>query len=202
MNLDPLRSKPPSSRAPEYAERSVNVGFFEMADGKVGLLWYAKPALTEDMPAPLLAHREKNPDYPRESTVNQFFDYSTYIAYRNLGRYNGQKIRQARADLRRCMDIALRLVDGNGNRYVHKFDAFRALPGQKPWVCTEIADLIERRASDHERQERLFLALAGALLGSDAAPVPAGGAAPPTAPLLPPLPPDGGAEPAGAAGQN
>jgi len=162
MNLDPLRAKPPTSHAPEYARRSVNVGFFEMANRTVGLLWYARPALTADMPASILAHREKNPDFPRTSTMNQFFDYSTYVAYRNLGRYNGQKIREARNDLRLNINEAAQLRDRNNEDDGTAFRRFRKLKNES-WVRQEIVDLIERRTCVPKEQNDLYLAIVQAL---------------------------------------
>ena len=63
------------------------------------MLWYAKPALTQDMPPKLLAYREVDPTFPRVSTINQFFHLAQFEAYRDLGRYNGRRIRIARRQL-------------------------------------------------------------------------------------------------------
>jgi hypothetical protein len=100
-NLDPLRASHSDSSAPGYAQRTTTVGFFRVGSdwGSVGVLWYTKPGLTEDMSAALLGFRETHPDYPVVTTTDQFFDSSTYIAYRELGRYNGQQILTARQRL-------------------------------------------------------------------------------------------------------
>lgn len=105
ISLDPLRGCPSTCKIPPYAPRTVNIGFVldavaEFEEGQpVGVVWYSKPGLTEDMPAELLAFHEEHPDYPRTSTLNQFFDTSTFVAYRDLGRYNAREILEARRRL-------------------------------------------------------------------------------------------------------
>ena len=101
INLDPLRAKASGSRFPDYAERTVNIGFFTRGadDTEAGVLWYSKPGLAMDMPQHLLAFRETHADYPHVSTVDQFFDTASFVAYRGLGRYNAKEILKARAVL-------------------------------------------------------------------------------------------------------
>ncbi|MFF0268284.1 hypothetical protein [Kribbella sp. NPDC004536] len=105
ISLDPLRATPSSSRVPAYSPRTVNIGFFTKGAGfftdqtQVGVLWYAKPGLAKEMPAGLLAFHERYPTYPRESTLNQFFDTASFVAYRNFGRYNAGQILLAREKL-------------------------------------------------------------------------------------------------------
>jgi hypothetical protein len=109
ISLDPLRAAPSDSKAPSYAPRTVNVGFVVDAVGdfdskqRVGVVWYCKPGLTRAMPAELLAFHESHQDYPRTNTVNQFFDTSTFVAYRDLGRYNARMILEARAELQAAL---------------------------------------------------------------------------------------------------
>lgn len=105
ISLDPLRAAPSLSRVPAYSPRTVNIGFFTKGAGSftattpVGVLWYAKPGLAKEMPAALLAFHERYPTYPRESTLNQFFDTASFVAYRNFGRYNARQILLAREKL-------------------------------------------------------------------------------------------------------
>jgi hypothetical protein len=149
LDLDPMRASPPTSKKPEYAERSVNVGIFELGNGNAGVLWYAKPALVTDMPAALLAFRETHASFPRVSTLNQFFDTSTFVAYRNLGRYNAHVIRAARAELLTRMAVA-------------GFPGFAAQRDEH-WVVEQVASQVERiRLGDTERQE-LYAQLRSAL---------------------------------------
>ncbi|WP_109508348.1 hypothetical protein [Nocardioides speluncae] len=117
MSLDPLRAAPSGSRVPAYSPRTVNIGFFSKGAGvftgqtRVGVLWYAKPGLTKGMPAALLAFHERNPSYPRISTLDQFFDTATFVAYRNLGRYNAHEILLARRKLTETLAVLLAISD-------------------------------------------------------------------------------------------
>lgn len=117
ISLDPLRATPSSSRVPAYSPRTVNIGFFTKGAGSftastpVGVLWYAKPGLAKEMPAALLAFHERYPTYPRESTLNQFFDTASFVAYRNFGRYNARQILLARQKLQEALDHLLALND-------------------------------------------------------------------------------------------
>jgi len=116
ISLDPLRAAPSGSRVPAYSPRTVNIGFFTKGAGTftydtpVGVLWYAKPGLAKEMPAALLAFHERYPSYPRESTLNQFFDTASFVAYRNLGRYNAREILVARTKLREALDELLTMT--------------------------------------------------------------------------------------------
>lgn len=113
ISLDPLRAAPSGSRVPAYSPRTVNIGFFTKGAGtftaqtRVGVLWYAKPGLAKEMPAALLAFHERYPTYPRETTLNQFFDTASFVAYRNLGRYNAGQILLARQRLQEALDDLL-----------------------------------------------------------------------------------------------
>jgi hypothetical protein len=117
ISLDPLRAAPSGSRVPAYSPRTVNIGFFTKGAGRftedtpVGILWYAKPGLAKEMPAALLAFHERYPSYPRESTLNQFFDTASFVAYRNLGRYNAGEILLARQKLQEALDELLSIAD-------------------------------------------------------------------------------------------
>jgi len=105
ISLDPLRAVPSPSFAPAYAPRAVNLGFFTEGPGvftqdtPVGVLWYSRPALTVEMPQRLLAFHEGHQTFPRESTLDQFFDVATFTAYRDLGRHSTREIVAARAML-------------------------------------------------------------------------------------------------------
>ena len=80
----------------------MNLGLVRRLDGngeRISVLWYCKPALTQDMPPQLLAYREVDPTFPRVSTINQFFHVAQFTAYRDLGRFNARKVLSARATL-------------------------------------------------------------------------------------------------------
>ena len=50
-----------------------------------GLLIYLKPSLTGGEPADVLEYASYHPDFPHESTADQFFDESQFESYRKLG---------------------------------------------------------------------------------------------------------------------
>lgn len=50
-----------------------------------GLLIYLKPSLTGNEPADVLEYASYHPDFPHESTADQFFDESQFESYRKLG---------------------------------------------------------------------------------------------------------------------
>ena len=50
-----------------------------------GLLVILKPTLGSGLPLDLLAYAESNPEFPQQTTMDQFFDESQWEAYRALG---------------------------------------------------------------------------------------------------------------------
>jgi hypothetical protein len=52
-----------------------------------GLLLYVKPTLMGDEPADVLEYHENHPDFPHETTADQFFDEAQWESYRSLGRH-------------------------------------------------------------------------------------------------------------------
>jgi hypothetical protein len=54
-------------------------------DDNEGILVYIKTGLTGDEPVDLLNYRAENPDFPDESTIDQFFSESQFESYRVLG---------------------------------------------------------------------------------------------------------------------
>ena len=143
ISLDVLRADRDPSPGRDYSPRSVNVGLVRRRDGadeRISVLWYCKPALTQDMPPQLLAYREVDPTFPRVSTIDQFFHVAQFAAYRDLGRYNARKILVARENLRKAVTTP------------ESFELFRGSLPSKPapddWVLSEMADLIDQLSAD------------------------------------------------------
>ncbi len=142
ISLDPLRATPSSSRVPAYSPRTVNIGFFSKGAGSftdktpVGVLWYAKPGLAKEMPAALLAFHERYPTYPRESTLNQFFDTASFVAYRNFGRYNARQILRARGRLEDALNVLLDIPD---DAELDEELTAMAVDPEGHWVITELS---------------------------------------------------------------
>lgn len=59
-----------------------------------GLLLYVKPALYGSEPVDIFNYRQRCPDFPHESTVDQFFTESQFESYRNLGQFIMRQICQ------------------------------------------------------------------------------------------------------------
>jgi hypothetical protein len=51
------------------------------------LLLYLKATLTGDESADVAEYRALHPEFPHESTINQFFDEAQWESYRRLGEH-------------------------------------------------------------------------------------------------------------------
>ncbi len=69
-----------------------------------GFLLYVKSSLCGEEPIDILSYATAHPEFPHETTVNQWFTESQFECYRRLGNWLGQR---AFADLSRCKDSAL-----------------------------------------------------------------------------------------------
>jgi hypothetical protein len=63
-------------------------------DGKTPPSWliYVKATLTGDEPVDVLEYHSNHPDFPHDSTANQFFDEAQWESYRRLGEHIGGKV--------------------------------------------------------------------------------------------------------------
>lgn len=64
----------------------------EYADGERGWLLYLKPTLLGDEPADVAQYHAEHPDFPHESTVDQFFDEAQWESYRRLGEHMASRL--------------------------------------------------------------------------------------------------------------
>jgi hypothetical protein len=62
------------------------------SDDPPSRLLLIKPALTGDEPEDLLQYHEAHPDFPQESTADQFFDEAQWESYRKLGEHVAEKL--------------------------------------------------------------------------------------------------------------
>ncbi len=154
VDLEPLRAVQRHTNAPDFALRAVTLGFFTTPPptpkdpGGVGVLWYAKPAITEDMPQALLGYRETHHDFPTIATFDQFFDVSTYVAYRDLGRYNAGEIVRARRQLLEFLEGVSGLSD---TADVLSRVAAALARDDCPWPVRELSRALDFIASPEER---------------------------------------------------
>ena len=171
LNLDVLRADRDPSPGHDYSPRSVNLGLVRRLDGnaeRISVLWYSKPALTQDMPPQLLAYREVDPTFPRVSTVNQFFHVAQFTAYRDLGRFNARKVLSARATL--AAEVARHesfarfrssVAEQPAGPFAELQEVVSTVTGQQPreepaepWVLPELVALIDHLCLDRVPGER------------------------------------------------
>jgi hypothetical protein len=88
VELDPARMQP---GAASYSACHCCVGrirYDEVDEEAVpGLMVYLQATLTGDEPPDLLQYVSRHPSFPRQSTLNQFFDEAQFEAYRALGHH-------------------------------------------------------------------------------------------------------------------
>jgi len=89
IELDPARMQLEGAR--DYSPWHCGVGrirYDEVDEDAVpGLMVYLQATLSGDEPADLLQYASRYPTFPRQSTLNQFFDESQFEAYRMLGHH-------------------------------------------------------------------------------------------------------------------
>jgi hypothetical protein len=56
------------------------------------LILFLKPSLTGDEPIDVLQYQTRHPDFPNETTADQFFDEAQWESYRKLGEHIGEKV--------------------------------------------------------------------------------------------------------------
>lgn len=89
-DLEPLVSRGREAAAegecPEkFAERGYLVADIHYADNSRGKLIYLTTTFTRNLSADLYGYRKEHPEFPDESTGDQFFDEKQFEAYRELG---------------------------------------------------------------------------------------------------------------------
>lgn len=60
--------------------------------GERSLLLVLKPGLSGDEPADVANYQQQMPDFPQESTLDQYFDEAQWESYRKLGRHLAEKV--------------------------------------------------------------------------------------------------------------
>jgi patatin-like phospholipase len=79
IDLDAIRAKAGLSQSHH------TIGRITYCDGQEGWLVYAKASITGDEGPLVLDYRESNPDFPHQTTANQFFTERQFEMYRALG---------------------------------------------------------------------------------------------------------------------
>ncbi|MEO8467737.1 MAG: hypothetical protein ABI640_20625 [Gammaproteobacteria bacterium] len=73
----------------EYSHAHAALATVTYRDGTVGRIVYVKASLTGREPADVLQYHAEHPDFPHETTSDQFFDEAQWESYRRLGEYVG-----------------------------------------------------------------------------------------------------------------
>jgi hypothetical protein len=63
-----------------------------------GWLLYVKPTLVGDEPPDVDHYHREHPDFPHETTADQFFDEAQWESYRKLGEHIAMKLFDGRSD--------------------------------------------------------------------------------------------------------
>jgi hypothetical protein len=71
----------------DYSRNHWALGEIRYGDGEVGQLLYVKLSVTGDEPEYIRSYRTHNPEFPHESTADQFFSEAQFEAYRALGEH-------------------------------------------------------------------------------------------------------------------
>ncbi|NVO15763.1 MAG: patatin-like phospholipase family protein [Rhodoplanes sp.] len=75
-----------------YAQAPFLVGEIIYEDGSIGTLIYVKSTLIKSMDFATRGYLASNPEFPHQSTVDQFFDPDQFEAYRRLGHQAGTRV--------------------------------------------------------------------------------------------------------------
>lgn len=73
-----------------YSRNHCVVGRIEYPEGDFGYLLYCKASLTGDEPEHLHEYKVKHPQFPHQTTADQWFDEQQFEAYRELGYHVGK----------------------------------------------------------------------------------------------------------------
>jgi predicted acylesterase/phospholipase RssA len=69
----------------KFAEQGHMIGCIRYPDGSKGWLIFLKTALIRDLSFKVKGYAAQNPEFPDQSTIDQFFDEVQFEAYRELG---------------------------------------------------------------------------------------------------------------------
>lgn len=86
----------PAALAPDPKSRCSRqhclVGTIRYPDGGSGILVYIKPTLCGNEPSDVLNYAKEHPEFPHQSTLDQWFSESQFESYRKLGYFIGRTV--------------------------------------------------------------------------------------------------------------
>jgi Patatin-like phospholipase len=71
----------------ERSRCHVAVGTIKYPGGVCGTIVYVKASLTGNEPSDVIEYRDRHPEFPHQTTADQFFDESQFESYRALGQH-------------------------------------------------------------------------------------------------------------------
>jgi len=84
-----------SDLRPDAKTRYTNAyfvkGIIHYPEGEKGTLFFLKTTMTGNEPEDLLAYQRKSPNFPDETTADQFFNEDQFESYRKLGEWIGER---------------------------------------------------------------------------------------------------------------
>lgn len=82
----------PDTIQPGLGPEWLVLGRITYDDGSIGTLLLVKPRRLDAMPFDLVAYADRNPDFPQQTTGDQFFDEAQWESYHQLGLLMGRAI--------------------------------------------------------------------------------------------------------------
>ena len=83
----------PAIEKTTYAKRHALLARVHYLDThEFSYILFLKPSLTGDEPMDILQYQKAQPDFPQESTMDQYFDEAQWESYRKLGELIGSAV--------------------------------------------------------------------------------------------------------------
>ncbi len=113
----------PETITPDAGSRWMVVGRIRYADRSEGTLVVVKPRRLDQMPFDIVAYADRSPEFPQQTTGDQFFDESQWEAYHQLGvlmgcRINRMLLRNAMTAVDDMTNAASSLITAEANNTV------------------------------------------------------------------------------------
>jgi len=91
-DFQPVPGAQDSDKPTRYCSKHAMLARVSYPDKTFSWILFLKPSLTGDEPTDLLQYQNQQPDFPQESTADQFFDEAQWESYRKLGEHIGSLV--------------------------------------------------------------------------------------------------------------
>jgi hypothetical protein len=82
----------PGNAAPHATKHAMLARVHYLDTHRFSWILFLKPSLTGDEPADVQQYQKMQPDFPQESTMDQYFDEAQWESYRKLGEHIGHLV--------------------------------------------------------------------------------------------------------------